>query len=77
MKQRVHLRKAILDLRLKESLPEYLERCTEMVSGINKTRILDGMGKLLDPDLKKWVKGSLKEEFISLARMYCEMPLIE
>jgi predicted nucleotidyltransferase component of viral defense system len=77
MKQRVHLRKAILDLRLKESLPEYLERCTDAVSGISNTRILDGMGALLDPGLKKWVKNSLKDEFISLARMYSEIPLIK
>lgn len=75
MKQRVRLRKAILDLRLKESLSEYLDRCAETVSGISNTRILDGMGELLDPQLKKWVKCSLKDEFISLARMYSEMPL--
>lgn len=76
MNQRVYLRKAILNLRLKEGLQEYLARCIELVAEISNTRILDGMGEFLDPELKKWVKADLKNEFVSLARMYSEMPLI-
>jgi hypothetical protein len=76
MKQRVYLQGPILDLRLKVSFDAYIEQCIDVVSGIGPTRILDGMGELLDPGLKTWVKANLVAEFVSLAGMYKEMPLI-
>lgn len=77
MRQRVHLRKSILDLRLQGSLPDYIESCINEVSNINRTRILDGIGDLLDPEIKKWVKAELIADFVSFARMYKEMPLVK
>ena len=77
MKNRTHLIKAILDMRLKCSFDEYLDKCISRVSDISETRILDGMGELLDPELKRWVKADLVKEFISLAEMYKAMPLIK
>lgn len=77
MKQRIHLKKNILDLRLQGSLEDYLERCINVVSSISRTRVLNGMGELLDPELKTWVKAKLVADFVSLARIYKEMPLVK
>jgi predicted nucleotidyltransferase component of viral defense system len=77
MQRRVNLRKAILDLRLPGSFEDYIDNCITAVSGIRATRILDGMGELLDPNLKAWAKTNLVSEFVTLARLYKEMPLIK
>jgi len=77
MQRRVNLSKAILDLRLQGSFEDYIEDCIRAASRVSPTRILDGMGELLKPDLKTWVKTNLASEFVSLARMYKEMPLIK
>ena len=76
MKQRTALIQPILDARLKDSFEEYMDKCIEVVSGIKQNRILDGIGELLEPQLKNWIKTNLIAEFISLAKMYKEMPLI-
>ncbi len=77
MKQRLVLRKSILDLRLKGTFEDYMDKAIEAVTAISGNRILDGIGELLDPALKKWVKTDLTSEFASLAAMYKEMQLIE
>lgn len=77
MKQRLVLRKSILDLRLKGTFEDYMGKAIEAVTAISGNRILDGIGELLDPELKKWVKTDLTSEFASLAAMYKEMQLIE
>ena len=56
MKQRLVLRKSILDLRLKGTFEDYMDKAIEAVTAINGNRILDGIGELLDPELKKWIK---------------------
>ncbi len=77
MKQRLVLRKSILDLRLKSTFEDYMDKAIEAVTAISGNRILDGIGELLDPELKNWVKTDLISEFASLAAMYKEMQLIE
>ncbi|MFC1497569.1 nucleotidyl transferase AbiEii/AbiGii toxin family protein [Verrucomicrobiota bacterium] len=77
MKQRLALRRSILELRLNSSFEDYIDRSIELVANIKSNRILDGMGELLDPDVKKWVKISLVSEFTALARIYKEMKLIK
>jgi predicted nucleotidyltransferase component of viral defense system len=77
MQQRIMLRRSILELRLTCSFEDYMDQCIEAVSGIHQNRLLDGMGELLDPELKHWVKANLAEEFITLARMYRDVPLIK
>ena len=77
MKQRLALQQSILDLRLDCSFEDYMDRCIAAVAGISSNRILDGMGELMDPAIKKWAKTNLASEFITLARMYKEMQLIE
>ena len=77
MKQRLVLRKSILDLRLKGTFEDYMDKAIEAVTAISGNRILDGIGELLDPELKKWVKTDLTSEFASLAAMYKDMQLIE
>ena len=77
MKQRLPLRRSILDLRLPCAFEDYVDKCIDAVGTIGRNRILDGMGDLLEPGLKKWVKSNLVSEFCSLALMYKELQLIE
>ena len=77
MKQRVALSRPILDVRLDCTFEQYMENCVRAVSRISSSRILDGMGEFLDDQIKGWARSSLVGEFVTLARMYREMPLIE
>ena len=76
MQQRVALKKSILDVRLDCPFEQYIDHCIDAVSSISRNRILDGMGELMEPQLKNWAKASLIPEFIMLARMYKNTPLL-
>jgi predicted nucleotidyltransferase component of viral defense system len=77
MNQRVMLKRSILDIRLNCSFDQYIDNCIDVVSGVGSTRILDGMGELMDNNLKNWVRLSLVKEFVTLAKMYRDMPLFD
>lgn len=77
MNQRIAVRKSVLDLRLNGSFEDYMGKCIEAVTRISSNRILDGIGELLDPEVKKWARTKLASEFASLARMYKEIPLMK
>lgn len=77
MNRRVALKQSILNRRLDCSFEEYMERCVAAVDGIPGNRILDGIGELMAPELKTWVRKNLVTDFITLARMYREMKLVE
>lgn len=77
MNKRVMLKKSILDLRLECTFEQYMDNCIKAVSNIKPNRVLDGLGELMDQDLKKWVKQNLISEFVALARMYKTFPLVD
>lgn len=70
MNRRILLNKNILDKRLNCPLEEYLEKCKDHASKISSTRILNGLGELMEPGLKDWVKKNLVKEFILQADLY-------
>lgn len=76
MKQRLYLRQPILDMRLPCNFEEYIDRAVKKVEKIPANRILNGIGDLLQPDVKRWAKPNLTREFVALAQIYKELPLI-
>jgi predicted nucleotidyltransferase component of viral defense system len=51
------------------SYKEFLESCIESLSSMSNQRILDGLGLLLTPKQKVWVKSRLLEETIFLLKL--------
>lgn len=52
-----------------ESYREFLEKCIVALSNMNNNRILDGLGLLLTPQQKAWVKTHLLQETIFLLKL--------
>ncbi|MBI2410569.1 MAG: nucleotidyl transferase AbiEii/AbiGii toxin family protein [Candidatus Kerfeldbacteria bacterium] len=51
------------------SFKEFLEKCIVKLEKFDDTKILDGMGELLDPKQKAWAKTKLKSETLFLLRL--------
>ncbi|MFC1499204.1 nucleotidyl transferase AbiEii/AbiGii toxin family protein [Verrucomicrobiota bacterium] len=77
MNKRIIPNRKILKQRLTCSFPEYLDACRKKVSQQTNSRILHGMGELMDPDLKKWVKQNLIKEFLLLVEFYKTLNLTD
>ena len=65
----------IIELRMQMPLNDYLEHCISYLESRSDKGILDGLGELLENDMKPFVKNDLRSELISLLKFYREYPI--
>jgi len=65
----------IVESRMQISLSDYLDKCIQQLESRKHQSTLSGIGELLDPDLKQFVKTKLLAETITLMKFYREFPL--
>ena len=63
------LNKALIEQRAKMSYKEFLQRCMDVLTTMNDANLLAGMGELLAPKQKIWVKAHLKTDTIFLLNL--------
>jgi predicted nucleotidyltransferase component of viral defense system len=66
------LHSEIIETRMNKPLPEYLQNCINSIEQIKPTQLLDGLGELINPELKFFAKNKLKNEVLTLLRFYKE-----
>jgi len=76
MEKQTPLNKEIVESRMKMPLSEYLQNCIHNLATLNKKRMLQGMGELMNDELKQFVRTHLLEETISLLKLYKEFPIL-
>ena len=72
MKQGWDFNEEIIKLRTGTEPVEYLQKCLQELGEIKKRHLLQGMGELLDPRQKSWVKENLLSDLSFLCRFYIE-----
>ncbi len=76
MQRRTPLNKSIVETRMKAPLPEYIQRCIALLESISDKGMLNGMGDLMENDIKKFVKNGLRTETIGLLNFYKDFPIL-
>ncbi|NCT17043.1 MAG: hypothetical protein COZ75_06305 [Flavobacteriaceae bacterium CG_4_8_14_3_um_filter_34_10] len=77
MEKQTPINKQIVEERMKRPLADYLQDCIGYLEKMSNKNILQGLGEMLDEDLKKFVKTKLRLETIALFKIYAAMPLLE
>ena len=77
MQQQTAINKQIVEERMKKPLADYLQNCIAYLEKMSDKNRLQGLGELLDEDLKQFVKTKLRLETIALFKIYAAMPLLE
>ena len=54
---------------------DYIQNCIDKLESLSDRGLLQGLGELMDPEIKTFVKTKLREEAISLFRFYKEFPV--
>jgi len=75
MNSKTPINKGIVESRMQMSLSDYLYKCIQQLETRSQQSVLSGIGELLDPDLKQFVKTKLLSETITLMKFYREFPL--
>lgn len=75
MNQKTPINRSIVEQRMSKEFNEYVDLCIARVEKVNSKSLLNGLGELVDINLKEFVKTKLKEETVQLLKMYREFPL--
>ncbi len=75
MVRRTPLNKEIVESRMKMPLADYFKSCIDHLEGLSDRGLLQGMGELMDEELKTFVRTKLRTETIGLMGLYKEFPI--
>lgn len=70
------INKDIVEKRMNCSLNEYLQKCINKLSSMSDRGLLNGLGELMDDNMKKFVRTKMRTETIQLLEFYKFSPLI-
>jgi predicted nucleotidyltransferase component of viral defense system len=77
MNRQTPVNEAIIEQRTGKSLAEYLQECIDAIEKLPKNRrLLDGLGELINPELKTFARNKLRTEIVTLLRFYKDFPII-
>jgi predicted nucleotidyltransferase component of viral defense system len=66
---------SIIEQRTGKSLSDYLQSCIEAIEQIPQKSLLNGLGELVNPELKTFIRNKLRSETIFLLNLFKELPL--
>lgn len=76
MQKQTPINKEIVETRMEMPLADYMQKCIDYLENMSDRGILNGLGELMDEDMKKFVRTKLRTETISLLRFYKEFPIL-
>ena len=76
LQRQTPVNKSIVENRMGVPLTTYLENCINLIETMKGKRLLDGLGELMDADMKNFVKTKLLFEIINLLKFYQKFPIL-
>ena len=76
MQKQTPINKDIVETRMAMPLADYIQKCIEYLESMSDRGMLNGIGELMDEDIKKFVRSKLRTETISLLQFYKEFPIL-
>ncbi|GAP72046.1 hypothetical protein SAMD00024442_22_40 [Candidatus Symbiothrix dinenymphae] len=77
MSRQTPINQEIVEQRMVKSLPNYLQECIDAMENLPNKSLLDGLGELVNPDIKAFIRNKLRTETITLLKFYKEFSIIQ
>jgi predicted nucleotidyltransferase component of viral defense system len=77
MSRHTALNPQIVERRMKKPLSDYLQDCIDTVEKMPNKSLLDGLGELVNAELKTFVRNKIRTELIVLLNFYKEFPITQ
>lgn len=75
MQKHTPVNRVIIETRMEMFYKEYLQQCIYTLEAMSDKGLLQGLGELMDNDLKNFVRTKLRTETIGLLRFYKDFPI--
>lgn len=76
MQKQTPVNKAIVETRMGMKYADYLQKCIDKLESMSDKGLLQGMGELMDIEMKNFVRTKLRVETIGLFRFYKDFPIL-
>lgn len=76
MDRQTPVNKDIIEARMEMPFSGYLQKCIDNLKEMPDKGLLHGLGELMEPEMKKFVRKKLKDETISLLKFYKQYPIL-
>lgn len=76
MQKQTPVNKALIETRMKMPYTDYLQKCIDKLESMSDKGLLQGMGELMDIEMKNFVRIKLRTETIGLFRFYKDFPIL-
>ncbi len=76
LQKQTPVNKSIIEFRMKMPFEDYIQKCIDKLEMTADKSMLQGLGEILDPDMKKFVRLKLRIETISLLKFYKKFPIL-
>ncbi len=76
MQKQTPINTKLVEVRMQMPYNDYLRQCIDKLESISDRGLLQGLGELMDADIKNFVKTKLRSETISLFRFYKDHPIV-
>ncbi len=77
MQNHYPVNKDIIETRMQMAYADYLQKCIDRLESMNNRGLLQGLGELMDSEMKKFVRSKLLTETIGLLKFYRDYPIQE
>jgi len=77
MNSRTTVNPTIIEKRMGKSLSDYLQECIDAIENLPDKSLLDGLGELVNHEMKTFIRNKLRFEILFLLRLYKELPLTD
>lgn len=77
MNSKTPINKSIVETRMEMPLADYLQKCIDTLERMNDKGLLNGLGELMNEEMKKFVRSKLRTETITLLKFYQQFPILE
>jgi predicted nucleotidyltransferase component of viral defense system len=69
--------KKIIEQTTGKQLSEYLQDCIDAIENLPEVSLLDGLGELVNNEMKTFIRNKLRFELLTLLRFYKEYPITD
>jgi len=77
LKNQSPVKKDIVESRMQIPFADYIQKCIDRLESVSDKSILQGMGELMDNEMKKFVRTKLRTDTIGLLRFCKDFPILD
>ena len=76
MKNHTPVNKDIVESRMNMPFADYIQKCIGLIESVNDRFLLQGMGELMNDEMKIFVRKNLRTETAGLLKFYKDFPIL-